>query len=388
MPTAAPSLPPRSSSFHPSSSICGRACCAATATPVQPAPQDLRRAAAPGGASRRAGDEAGAARRRLGRASRSREDVVRLSVGELRAALGDERAAPRFIETVPRRGYRFIAAWAPRRPADRSRQTPRCGGSPEADGAVVGRVRERGRIAEWLRAARSGRRQVAFVSGEAGIGKTTLVDAALRELRRASGDRVPHRARPVRRALRRRRALPAGARRPGRALSRRRRPRRSGRRSASTRPTGSCARSGPAASGARRGDRDGREHARAHAAQARGQPRRARRRDPARPRPRGRPVERLRDARSPLRPRPAPRAGAPAGPVHAAAGRCDRARASRSQASSASSSARASAARSCSMGSRAPTSRATSPRGSRARSSPRSSCRSSSIGPTATRSSS
>src|SRR5262245_59259073 len=32
------------------------------------------------------------------------EDVVRLSVGELRAALGDVRAAPRFIETVPRRG--------------------------------------------------------------------------------------------------------------------------------------------------------------------------------------------------------------------------------------------------------------------------------------------
>jgi DNA-binding winged helix-turn-helix (wHTH) protein len=32
------------------------------------------------------------------------EDVVRLSVGELRAALGDERAAPRFIETVTRRG--------------------------------------------------------------------------------------------------------------------------------------------------------------------------------------------------------------------------------------------------------------------------------------------
>jgi DNA-binding winged helix-turn-helix (wHTH) protein len=33
------------------------------------------------------------------------EDVVRLSIGELRAALGNERATPRFIQTVPRRGY-------------------------------------------------------------------------------------------------------------------------------------------------------------------------------------------------------------------------------------------------------------------------------------------
>ena len=32
------------------------------------------------------------------------EEVVRLSIFELRAALGDDRTAPCFIETVPRRG--------------------------------------------------------------------------------------------------------------------------------------------------------------------------------------------------------------------------------------------------------------------------------------------
>src|SRR5215831_21278785 len=31
------------------------------------------------------------------------EEVLRVSVAELRAALGDDRAAPRFIQTVPRR---------------------------------------------------------------------------------------------------------------------------------------------------------------------------------------------------------------------------------------------------------------------------------------------
>jgi DNA-binding winged helix-turn-helix (wHTH) protein len=38
-------------------------------------------------------------------------DVVTVvCVQELREALGDQSAAPQFIETVPRRGYRFIAS--------------------------------------------------------------------------------------------------------------------------------------------------------------------------------------------------------------------------------------------------------------------------------------
>jgi DNA-binding winged helix-turn-helix (wHTH) protein len=34
-------------------------------------------------------------------------------IKQLRAALGDERTAPRYLETLPRRGYRFIAATNP-----------------------------------------------------------------------------------------------------------------------------------------------------------------------------------------------------------------------------------------------------------------------------------
>jgi DNA-binding winged helix-turn-helix (wHTH) protein len=40
------------------------------------------------------------------------DDVVWRSVRELRRALGDEARAPRFIETIPRRGYRLLAAVA------------------------------------------------------------------------------------------------------------------------------------------------------------------------------------------------------------------------------------------------------------------------------------
>jgi DNA-binding winged helix-turn-helix (wHTH) protein/tetratricopeptide (TPR) repeat protein len=120
------------------------------------------------------------------------EDVVRLSVGELRAALGDERAAPRFIQTVPRRGYRFIARMGSAPVATTLLGIDGCAmdDASVAGTAVVGRERERAQIEEWLQAAAKGSRQIGFVSGEAGIGKTTLVDAALRDLRRTLGTRL------------------------------------------------------------------------------------------------------------------------------------------------------------------------------------------------------
>jgi DNA-binding winged helix-turn-helix (wHTH) protein/tetratricopeptide (TPR) repeat protein len=115
------------------------------------------------------------------------EDVVRLSIRELRVALADDPTTPRFIQTVPRRGYRFIAAMGAA-----SVSVPVLTGAPPSDGAswpgvVVGRASELAEIADAFRGAANGRRQVMFVSGEAGIGKTTLVDAALEDLRRATG---------------------------------------------------------------------------------------------------------------------------------------------------------------------------------------------------------
>lgn len=115
------------------------------------------------------------------------EDVVRLSIRELRVALADDPTTPRFIQTVPRRGYRFIAAMGAA-----SVSVPVPTGAPPSDGAswpgaVVGRASELAEIADAFRGAANGRRQVMFVSGEAGIGKTTLVDSALEDLRRATG---------------------------------------------------------------------------------------------------------------------------------------------------------------------------------------------------------
>jgi len=110
------------------------------------------------------------------------EDVVRISAGELRAALGDDRAAPRFIETVPRKGYRFIATMGAAPAASHPSTAPPTDLSTEP--LVVGREHERAQIAAWMRAAAGGQRQIVFVTGEVGIGKSTLVDAALRDLER------------------------------------------------------------------------------------------------------------------------------------------------------------------------------------------------------------
>jgi DNA-binding winged helix-turn-helix (wHTH) protein len=105
------------------------------------------------------------------------EAVLAVSVSELRRVLQDPVQAPQFIATVPRRGYRFLApsrhtAPLPRTPAGEAPQAAR---RP----LVVGRAAEVAQLQGWLQAALGGQRQVVFVSGELGIGKTTVVEAFL-----------------------------------------------------------------------------------------------------------------------------------------------------------------------------------------------------------------
>ena len=108
------------------------------------------------------------------------EAMLTICLGELRRALGETRQAPRCIETVARRGYRFIApvtragrAGPPGTPAPAGVLLP----SSAASGLFVGRAAALGQVQGWWARAQQGERQVVFVTGEAGIGKTTLVDA-------------------------------------------------------------------------------------------------------------------------------------------------------------------------------------------------------------------
>lgn len=104
--------------------------------------------------------------------------AVKVCIRELRRALRDSAEKPRFIETVPRRGYRFIGRIEPRHSRERARllgsnDGPR-DGAPRDD-VFVGRETELETLREALARGVEGERQVLFVTGEPGIGKTTLL---------------------------------------------------------------------------------------------------------------------------------------------------------------------------------------------------------------------
>src|SRR5439155_1606819 len=118
------------------------------------------------------GDAAERARKAV--TNRIRQAVAKGCIRELRRTLGDDRAAPRFIESMGRRGYRFIAPVAAAARPDPGLRTPGV--------LLVGREAELGQLQRWQEKALGGERQVVFVTGEPGIGKTTVVDAFLQQV--------------------------------------------------------------------------------------------------------------------------------------------------------------------------------------------------------------
>ena len=98
-------------------------------------------------------------------------EVLRRYVLEIRRSLGDRAEAPQFVRTFPKRGYQFIAAVTEDSPLP-----ARENASPAAK-HLVGRSAPLAGLDRCLMQALEGRRQVVFVVGEPGVGKTSLVDA-------------------------------------------------------------------------------------------------------------------------------------------------------------------------------------------------------------------
>lgn len=98
------------------------------------------------------------------------EEILKTYVRKLRQTLGDNAQRPLFIETQQGRGYRFIAPVAEEtfdEPVYADNQAPH----------LFDREHEWQQLQTWYERARTGERQIIFISGEAGIGKTALTEA-------------------------------------------------------------------------------------------------------------------------------------------------------------------------------------------------------------------
>jgi predicted ATPase/DNA-binding winged helix-turn-helix (wHTH) protein len=99
-------------------------------------------------------------------------------IRDIRRALHDQAHQPQCLETVRGRGFRFIAPVTEFLPQPSPRVFTL---SPQATGRspalLVGREAELRQLHQWYALARQGVRQLVFVTGEAGMGKTALVDA-------------------------------------------------------------------------------------------------------------------------------------------------------------------------------------------------------------------
>jgi predicted ATPase len=91
--------------------------------------------------------------------------VLRTYVLELRKLLGDDPSRPQFIETVPKRGYRFLAPVTIQNQSSVNRPV------------LVGRAAELSLLHDRFVSARQSDRPTLFLTGQPGIGKTALIDA-------------------------------------------------------------------------------------------------------------------------------------------------------------------------------------------------------------------
>jgi DNA-binding winged helix-turn-helix (wHTH) protein len=112
-------------------------------------------------------------------------------IKELRQALRDRAQERRYIETVHRRGFRFLGKAVShqqsgvsggelsgvRSPMSDVKNSHSALRTPHSTITLVGRTAELTQLHGWLTKALSGKRQVVFVTGEPGIGKTSLLEA-------------------------------------------------------------------------------------------------------------------------------------------------------------------------------------------------------------------
>jgi len=101
------------------------------------------------------------------------DNAINTAVRKIRHALDDDSDSPRFVVTVPTKGYRFVAEVheTNHQPFHRGQKTVH-----STKTSIVGRERELAELHRGLDDAASGRGRLLLISGEPGIGKTRLAD--------------------------------------------------------------------------------------------------------------------------------------------------------------------------------------------------------------------
>ena len=107
--------------------------------------------------------------------------VLRTYMLDLRKILGDDPGCPRFIQTLPKRGYCFVAEVKDVAALDSAAAHANEAQAAIPDG-VVGREQELDRLKTLAQALACGHRQTVFITGATGIGKTALVEAACHQM--------------------------------------------------------------------------------------------------------------------------------------------------------------------------------------------------------------
>src|SRR5262245_20914693 len=112
--------------------------------------------------------------------------ALTVCIREIRQRLHDDAKAPRVIETVHRPSYRLVAHTVGTTPT----AVAALASVEWRSGPLFGRDAHLGRLHKHLARAFDGERQFVFVTGEAGIGKTKLVDAFLARVAETGDARI------------------------------------------------------------------------------------------------------------------------------------------------------------------------------------------------------
>ena len=97
------------------------------------------------------------------------QEVVKKYILGIRKVLGDRPDKPEFIRTFPKRGYQFVAPVVEDQPTPTAKRR-------ETTKPFVDRRAARAQLESVLERAMLGERQIVFVTGDPGVGKTTFVD--------------------------------------------------------------------------------------------------------------------------------------------------------------------------------------------------------------------